>query len=121
MTKYVAEGSNVLFHTWGSEDRRFVLHLIFPRRRMPSGHLFFRIDLLPPTHTLLEIAAMTVSKQLHNEADIPRLNIPLVLRPLIRACCQWHCSHQSASSPQPIHSLKMLVIDRLLRKRKSNS
>ena len=67
------------------------------RRRAPghlfsSEHLIFQIYLLPPPHTLLEIAASSISKQMINQAMIPRLDIPNELKPLIRACCQQHHS-----------------------------
>ena len=92
---YSAEATNVLFHTWNCEERCFVLHLIFPHRGTTSAHLFFRIDLMPPPHSLLEIAASAISKRLPNEAMIQCLNIPNHLRPLIRACCLWNHRHVS--------------------------
>ena len=96
-TKFNAECLNVLFHTRNSEECGFLLHLIYMHRRTPghffsSDHLTFRIDLLTPPHSLLEIAATAISKHLPKEALIDSLNIPNNLRPLIRGCFQWHHS-----------------------------
>ena len=90
----------MLFHTWNSEENGFVLHLIFLHRRAP-GHFFskepliFRIELMDPPHTLLEIAVSDISKLLINEAAIQRLNIPNKLKPLIRSC--WQRNHLPVS------------------------
>ena len=97
-TKFNAECSNVLFHTRNSEECGFLLHLIYMHRRTPghffsSDHLTFRIDLLTPPHSLLEISASIISKHLTNETMIHSLNIPNELRPIIRACCKWLPGH----------------------------
>ena len=97
-TKFDAEGLNVMFHTWNSEADGFILHLIFLCRRGPghffsTGHLIFRVDLLPPPHSLLEISASIISKHFTNETMIHSLNIPNELRPLICACCKWLPEH----------------------------
>ena len=97
-TKFDAEGLNVMFHTCNSEADGFILHLIFfcrwgPGHFFSTGHLIFRVDLLPPPHSLLEISASIISKHLTNETMIHSLNIPNELRPIIRACCKWLPGH----------------------------